>query len=411
MRGIHSSPDSNGFIGVDPPRQFPLWKHGSENRLHLWDATRAPYEQHLINVPRFHAPVHLFERTQHRNLYPLQQVSNQPLKLLPRHLCFQRFVTEELIEANVRFRHPRKIHLELRACLPELVERLLLLVTLLCSGKVHPCLGLEDTEKVLHEASVNVLSTKPRITVCSTHFEVHAPPLNLHDCHVKRASPKVKHKEVLLVLGRVPLRHPKRQRRSRRLVDDALHLEPRNAPSVARRLALAVVEVCGHGDDCLFDWATDELLRHLLQVRQHPGPGLFGRNNLGLAGDGDLDGGTPVALVDDLEGPAQLGGVLQHSLPVLVSNQALRVVDHRRRVLGPGTLRSLADPALLLVGEANPGRSGVVSALVRDDVHLSAIPHSDARASGSQINADSVAVVSHTTSLPDLVQKGERGSA
>ena len=67
------------------------------------------------------------------------------------------------------------------------------------------------------------------------------------------------------------------QRRSRRLVDDPEHLEAGDAAGIARRRALCVVEVGGHGDDRSIDLEVDDALRREvllgapLQLAKHEG--------------------------------------------------------------------------------------------------------------------------------------------
>ena len=61
---------------------------------------------------------------------------------------------------------------------------------------------------------------------------------HLQNGDVKCAAPKVVHGKHALLLVRAVA-----QRSGRGLVDDALHIQPRNAPRVLGGLALAVIEV------------------------------------------------------------------------------------------------------------------------------------------------------------------------
>src|SRR4029453_7599570 len=65
-----------------------------------------------------------------------------------------------------------------------------------------------------------------------------------------------------------------RQRRRRRLVEDAEDFEPGQTSGIARRGALGVVEIRGHGDDRAIDFEVElallaeVVLRALLQLPQ-----------------------------------------------------------------------------------------------------------------------------------------------
>jgi hypothetical protein len=75
-----------------------------------------------------------------------------------------------------------------------------------------------------------------------------SPPVDFaiqqQDGDVERPAAQVVHREqpVLLLL------QPVRQRRRRRLVQDAQHVQPRQPPRVLRGLSLRVVEISRHGD-------------------------------------------------------------------------------------------------------------------------------------------------------------------
>ncbi len=66
------------------------------------------------------------------------------------------------------------------------------------------------------------------------------------------------------------------ERRGRRLVDDAQHLEAGDLAGVLGRLALGIVEVGGNGDDGLRDGLAELGLGRLLHLLQDEGGDLLG---------------------------------------------------------------------------------------------------------------------------------------
>ena len=105
------------------------------------------------------------------------------------------------------------------------------------------------------------------------------------------------------MMPRVPLVEAVGQGRRGRLVDDAQDIEPGNAAGIARRGALGVVEIGGHGDhraiDVRIDFALcgEMRLGAVLQLAQDEGRDL-GRGEFPIA-ESDLDDAAGVAA--DLE--------------------------------------------------------------------------------------------------------------
>ena len=72
------------------------------------------------------------------------------------------------------------------------------------------------------------------------------------------------------------------QRRRRRLIDDAQHVQPGDLAGVLRSLALRVVEIGGHRDHGLGDFLTQIGFRGFLQLGQDHRRDLRGRHRLAL---------------------------------------------------------------------------------------------------------------------------------
>ena len=87
------------------------------------------------------------------------------------------------------------------------------------------------------------------------------------------------------------------QRSRRRLVDDALDVEPGDAAGVLGGLALGIVEIGGDGDDHAVDGVAQVAVGRVLELDQDHGRDLFRRIDLVV----DLDAQQIVAVLDDME--------------------------------------------------------------------------------------------------------------
>ena len=103
----------------------------------------------------------------------------------------------------------------------------------------------------VHQQHVDVVAAEMRVAVGRQHLE-HAV-LDAQDRDVERAAAEVVDGDD----AGVPLVEAVGERRRGRLVDDAQHLEAGDAARVARRRALRVVEVRGHGDDRAVDLVVE----------------------------------------------------------------------------------------------------------------------------------------------------------
>ena len=121
----------------------------------------------------------------------------------------------------------------------------------------------------LDQQHVDVVAAEMGVAIGREHLE-HAV-LDAEDRDVERAAAEVVDRDD----AGVPLVEAVGQRRGGRLVDDPQHLEAGDAPGVARRRALRVVEVGRHRDDRAIDLVVEfALLGEIrlgaaLQLAQH----------------------------------------------------------------------------------------------------------------------------------------------
>mmetsp|Transcript_52349 Transcript_52349/g.106735 ORF Transcript_52349/g.106735 Transcript_52349/m.106735 type:complete len:224 (-) Transcript_52349:630-1301(-) len=223
MGGIHGSADGYRFIRVDPAAELLVGEHLLKHRLHLWNPRGPSHQQHLINVFGLHPPVHLVQRPEDREADALEEVRDEGLEVVARHLRLQCLVLKQLVETNIALRHPRQVHLQLCCRIPQLVECFLFLISLLGVSEVHPRLLVEHLKEVVNEASVNVFPPQPCVPVRRSHLEVHGVGLDLHDGDIEGAAAEVEDQQRLG--GRaVSLEDAKGKGSSSGLIDDAFHL-------------------------------------------------------------------------------------------------------------------------------------------------------------------------------------------
>jgi len=131
-----------------------------------------------------------------------------------------------------------------------------------------------------------------------THLEDSL--LDAQQRHIERSAAQVEDEHVLLAGALRLLVQAVRDRGGGGLVDDPQHVEASNDARVLGRLALAVVEVGGHGDDGGLDGVAQIRFRDFAHLDQHHAADLFRRELLGLAFVGHDDVGLAVRRGDDL---------------------------------------------------------------------------------------------------------------
>ena len=251
------------------------------------------------------------------------------------------------------FQHVRQLDLGLFGGFLQPLQRHLVL------GNVDAGLLLELLHQPVDNPLVDVVAAQVRVAVGGFHF--HDAVAHFEDGNVERAAAEVIHRDGFVLL----LVQPVGQRRGRRLVDDAHHLQAGDLPGVLGGLALRIVEVGRNRDDGLGDLFAQIGFGRFLQFGENH------RGNLGrrVALAVDLDAGVAVFAGDHLV-RNQL-----HLFAHFVEAAAHEALDRINRVFRVGdglAFRHRAHQPLTVLGESDDGRRGPAALLVRNDDGLAA---------------------------------------
>ena len=221
------------------------------------------------------------------------------------------------------------------------------------AGEVDAVGLLELGHSVLHDALVKVIAAQMGVAAGGQHCK--STVLDLNDGHVKGAAAQIIHQDLLgcFVVQAVGYSG------SRRLVDDAQHVQARDASGVLGSLALAVVEVGGHRDNGLG--------HRLAQIA------------LGVAADLGQDHGA-----DLLRG--QVLAVDVH--PVIAAHVALDAGHGAAGVGGDLPLGRAAHQTLTVFGKGHHAGGGALALCVGDDHRLTAFHHRHTGICCAKVNAD-----------------------
>ena len=219
--------------------------------------------------------------------------------------------------------------------------------------EIDALLFLEFANDVVDDALVEVFAAQEGVAVGGEHFKLlfAIDISDFDDGDVEGAAAQVIHGNAAVAL--FLLVQAKGQRGRRRLVDDALDFQPGDAACVLGGLALAVVEVGGHGDDGFRHRLAQVVLRRLFHLAQDFGADLLRREFLAA----HFHPGIAVVGLDDLVGH-QMDVFLHLFFVELAANQALDGVNGVFRI-GDGLAlgcRAHEDFAIVLVG--HDGRRG-----------------------------------------------------
>ena len=221
-------------------------------------------------------------------------------------------------------------------------------------GQVDAAGALELLDQPVDDPLVPVVATEVVVTGGGTHLDDALADLEQRD--VEGAATEVEDQDGLFLLTLV---EAVGQRRRRRFVDDAQHVEAGDLAGFLGGLSLGVVEVGGHRDDRVGDVLAEVALRVALQLHERAGADLLGGVLLAV------DLGAPVSAhvpLDRTDGPVDVG---------------------HRLVLG-----GLSDQHLTVARERDDGRRRSRALGVGDDDGVATFQHCDDGVGGPEVDTD-----------------------
>jgi len=129
----------------------------------------------------------------------------------------------------------------------------------------------ESTGQEISNGRIEIVSSQESITGCTDDLEDIS--INLENADVKRASAQVKDRQVVASTSIKSMG----QGRSRRFVDDSKTLQTCNLCGISSRLALVIIEVSRHCNDCRLDILTRGLLSNSPHMPKDMRTDLLGR--------------------------------------------------------------------------------------------------------------------------------------
>ncbi len=368
-RGAHR----HHLVGIDVAVRLaaedPLDGGGDQRRAGL-----AAHQQHLVDLVR--PQVRLAQRVQAWSFGARDQVLHQLLEMgagqAARQVAGPRRVGRDERQVDRRVVGARQLALGPLGRLLEPLQRHAV------AAQLDAGLGAEIVDQPVHDALVEVLAAEEGVAGGGAHLEDALR--QLEDRDVEGAAPQVVDGDDLVVVAAV---EAVGERRRRRLVEDAQHVEAGDLAGVLGRLALRIVEVGRDGDHRLADLLLQALLDELLDLAQDQRRDLL-RAVLAVA-DLDLDvavAGPRHRVGEHLARLADLGVV------VLAADQAL---DREHRVLRVGDRLALGDRAhqpVPFLGEGDDRGGGAAALAVGQHARLGAVHDRDAAVGRPEVDAD-----------------------
>ncbi len=251
-------------------------------------------------------------------------------------------------QIDARLHDRRKLDLRLFGGFGEPLHRLLVF------AQVDALIAAELIDEPLDDAMIVIVAAEVRVAVGRLDFEDAVA--DLEDRNVIRAAAEIPDENRFVAL----LFEPVGERRRRRLVDDAQHVEAGDLAGIFRRLALRIVEIGGHGDD-RFGHALAEIVARVVDE---------------LLQDHRRDLLRRVILAVDLDVIIGFAHV-----PLDRADRAIRIGDRL-------TLRELADETFAGFRKCHDRRRRTRAFGVGDNDGLRALHYGDDRVGRAEVDAD-----------------------
>jgi len=379
-RCLDRGTDGNRLVGVDVLARL-LAEERLHRFLHLRHPRHATDEDDVADVGQRNARV--FHRDAARLDGALDQLGHQRLELRTRDLQRQvprpRCVGRDVRQVDVRLLRRGQLDLRLLGRFLQSLQRQHVVL------QVDALVLLELGDDVIDDPLIEVLAAEECVPVGRQHFElVLALDVgDLDDRDVERAAAKVVNGDLAVAFLLV---ETERQCRRRRLVDDPLDLEARDAAGILRRLPLRIVEIRRDGDDRLRHFLAEIVLGGLFHLAQDFRGHLLRRDLLAA----HLDPRVAVVSLDDLVG--HQADVLLHFLFFeLASDEPLHREDRVLRIGHRLALRRRPDEHLAVVTIGDDRRRRARAFGILDDLGRAAFHDRDATVRRPEIDTDDLA--------------------
>ncbi len=304
----------------------------------------------------------------------VEKIGHQPFQLGPRNPDIEMFrparVSGDEGQVDVGFHGARQLHLGFFRRLFQALQSHLVV------SQIDPLVPLEFIGQVVDQPEVEILAAQMGVAVRGLHLEDAVADFKHRN--VEGSAAQVEHHDLFLGLFIETVG----QRGRGRLVDDPEHVETCDLAGVLGCLALAVVEVCRHGDHRVGHRFPQVFLGGFFDVAQDK------RRYLGRAVVFVADVDPDVAVRCLLNGKRQnLDVVLDLAGIELPSDEPF---DAKDRILGIGdglSLGDLPDETLARFRNRHHRRGGPSAFGIGDDLRLSSFHDRHTRVCRTEVNA------------------------
>ncbi len=258
LAALYGSADGNALVRIQ--RLAGLFARDlSHLILHRGNTGRTAHQQHLPQI-RIGQP-RVLHGILHRNGRLLHQIMGQLIELCPAQIHVK------MLRSFRRSRDERQVDIRGHSA-GKLLLRLLrrLLQSLhghLVTGQIHALRLLELSQHPLNDLIVKIIAAQAGIAIGRQNLDDPIP--NLNDRDIKSTAAQIIHHDLLLFLIVKPIS----QRRRRRLIDNPLHIQPRDLTRVLSSLALRIIKIRRNRDNGLAHFLSQITLRVRLQLLQN----------------------------------------------------------------------------------------------------------------------------------------------